>query len=387
MTASTWSAAFDNLRNVIYTARTSVPMQGQPPPSAASIEEDRQALVMLRTVCFFWVDATKLSAIIQEFCSSFLHFRKPFQNTIAIVAPLLITRWLERFPNEFVQLHTSQKRRDSGPDTLFDMTHTIVDNGRRRTLLYPLQTTLLFMLPEVFEVASNLREAKSGSMAKKVGFLDGLRKSLRNRNEHAAYCLVLLLRAARHFDAESDSAFMSYAMDVQDEVKEAVFRRFAPGSDGVLFEQDIMTAAFVSLTHLNFDLCVESLAPTCLIPSAPHSFKISVIQACSHFARLGDNGKYEPLFTAASAFIQGQLQVRCPSGASVGGSADICDCKDHGRPPDRRLRRRPECPAQGRREPIVREHCLQHPELPRRVAHDALPGPARERVGAGLVLS
>jgi neurofibromin 1 len=121
--------------------------------------------------------------------------------------------------------------------------------------------------------------------------------------------MVLLLRAARHFDAESDSALMSYAMDVQDEVRDAVFRRFAPGADGVLHEQDIMTAAFVSLTHLNFDHSVETLAVACLSSSAPHSFKIAVIQACAHFARLGNNQKYQPLFTTASAFIQGQLQV------------------------------------------------------------------------------
>jgi neurofibromin 1 len=161
----------------------------------------------------------------------------------------------------------------------------------------------------VFEVASNLREAKSANMAKKIAFLDGLRKALRNRNEQAAYCLVGLLRAARHFDAESESALLSYAMDVQDEVKDAVFQRMTPGSDGVLFDQDIMTAAFVSLAHLDSEHCVASLAETCLAPSAPTSFKISVIQACSHFARLDDSEDYQALFTAASAFIQGQLKV------------------------------------------------------------------------------
>ncbi|KAM7222101.1 GTPase-activator protein for ras-like GTPase [Rhypophila decipiens] len=310
MTASSWPATFDYFRNVIYTVRTTVPAQGTPIPNAAAADEEKAALTILRLVSCFWVDGQKLSAVIQEFCSSFLHFRKSFQNTVAIVTPLLITRWLDRYPREFVQLHQMQKRRDNGPDTLFDMTQTVGDNGRRRALLYPMQTTLMFLLPDVFEVASNLRDAKSGSMAKKVGFLDGLRKALRNRNEQAAYCLVSMLRAARHFDAESDSALMSYAMDVQDEVRDAVFRRFSPGSDGILFEQDLMTATFVSLSHLNFERCVDNLAETCLTPSAPHSFKISVIQSCSHFARLGSNSQeYQALYTAASAFIQGQLQT------------------------------------------------------------------------------
>jgi neurofibromin 1 len=311
VTASTWPAAFEIFRTIMYAARNSVATQAPAVPNAAAAEEERAALVMMRLVSFFWVDSQKLTLVVQEFCSSFLHFRKSFQNTIAVVMPQIITRWLDRYPAEFVQLHSmsSPKRRETAPDTLFDMTLTIGDNGRRKALMYPMQMTLLFLQPDVFEVASNMRESKGAGIVKKVQFLDGLRKALRNRNEQASYCLVLLLRAARHFDAESDSALMSYAMDVQDEVRDAVFRRFAPGAEGVLYEQDIMTAAFVSLSHLNFDHSVESLAVSCLSSSAPHSFKIAVIQACAHFARLGNSQKYQPLFTTASAFIQGQLQV------------------------------------------------------------------------------
>ncbi|KAJ4307090.1 Ras GTPase activating protein ira2 [Collariella sp. IMI 366227] len=311
MTASTWPVAFDIFRAIMYSARKNVPAQGGAVPNSAAAEEERAALVMMRLVSFFWVDGQKLSLIIQEFCSSFLHFRKSFQNTIAVVMPQIVTRWLDRYPAEFVAMHSvhSPKRRENAPDTLFDMSLTIGDNGRRKALLYPMQMTLLFLQPDVFEVASNMRESKGVGMAKKVQFLDGLRKALRNRNEQAAYCLVLLLRAARHFSAESDSALMSYAMDVQDEVKDAVFRRFPPGADGVLYEQDIMTAAFVSLVHLNFESSVESLAVSCLSSSTPQSFKIAVIQGCAHFARLENSQKYKPLFSMASAFIQAQLQT------------------------------------------------------------------------------
>lgn len=329
VTASSWAGAFDLFRNVMYTARNQMPSQNGAVPTAATAEEERAALVMMRLVSFFWADGHKLSLVVQEFCASFLHFRKAFQNTIAVVVPQIITRWLDRYPGEFVQLHSTTatammmggsgagsgsnaKRRENAPDTLFDMSLTIGDHARRKALLYPMQMTLLFLQPDVFEVASNMRDAKGSGIAKKVQFLDGLRKALRNRNEQAAYCLVLLLRAARHFDAESDSALMSYAMDVQDEVRDAVFRRITPGTEGVvLYEQDILTAAFVSLTHLNFDHAVESLAVSCLSSSAPHSFRIAVIQACAHFARLegGDSAFYQPLFRAASSFVQGQLQV------------------------------------------------------------------------------
>lgn len=319
VSASNWTISFDYLRKLIYMVRTTPSSQNQPPQPLSTFDDEQTALIVMRLIGCFWVDGPKLGLIIQEICSSYLHFRRPTQHTIAIVTPLLITRWLDRYPEEFVQLHTRHKRLDGGPDTLFDMTQTVVhdsgrgdsvaDGVRRRFMMYPLQTTLLFLLPDVFEVASNMREAKSGSMSKKVAFLDGLRKALRNKNEQAAYCLVLLLRAARHFDLDSDSAFMSYALDVQDEIRDAVFRRNTNGADHVLFEQDLMTAAFVSVTDLSYENCVESLAPSCLSPTAPLGYKIAVVQASAYFARLEETERYKELYTLALDFSIAQIKT------------------------------------------------------------------------------
>lgn len=310
VTACSWTAAFDYFRSVIYNIRTAIVAQSGGPTTSGSFQDaEKAALVLLRLLSFFWVDGPKLGQVIQEICSSFLHFRKSYQNTVAVVTPLLITRWLDRYPREFVQLHLLHKRLDGGADTLFDMTQAATDNGKRKALLYPLQTTLLFLLPDVFEVASNMREAKSGSMVKKVSFLDGLRKALRNRNEQAGYCLVSLLRAARHFDAESDSALVSYALDVQDEVRDAVFHRIS-SADPTLFEQDMMTAAFVSLAHLNFDGSVNTLVENCIAPSAPNSFKLAVVQGCSYFAQQPYALRYHELFDTAVPFMRSQLEVR-----------------------------------------------------------------------------
>ncbi|KAF4457831.1 hypothetical protein F53441_306, partial [Fusarium austroafricanum] len=308
VTTSSWTAAFDYLRNVIYTIRTSIVTQPGVSTPGSFQDAEKAALVVLRLLSFFWVDGPKLGQIIQEICSSFLHFRKPYQNTIAVVSPLLIMRWLDRFPREFVQLHQLHKRLDGGADTLFDMAQAATDNGRRKGLFYPLQTTLLFLLPDVFEVASNMREAKSSGMVKKVSFLDGLRKASRNRNEQAAYCLVAMLRAARHFDVESDSALVSYALDVQDEVRDAVFRRLTSSEIG-LFDQDMMTAAFVSLTHLNLDTSVSGFVETCIAPNAPNSFKLATVQGCSYFAQQPYALRYHELFDAAIPFMRTQLET------------------------------------------------------------------------------
>jgi neurofibromin 1 len=154
-----------------------------------------------------------------------------------------------------------------------------------------------------------MRDAKSSSMIKKVAFLEGLRKALRNRNPTAAYCFISLLRVAKHFRLDSDAALLSYALDVQDEVREAVFRRFAPGIDSAAFDDNLMTAAFVCLAHLNIENCHQSLAPRCLSLNAPQDFKIAYISACCYFARQANVSTYQPLFVKASSLVRSHLKV------------------------------------------------------------------------------
>ena len=306
---SNWPRVLDYIRAAL---RTSHPVNGSTGQSNNASDDDRNALITLRFVSSLWVDGRKLSVIIQELCGSFLHLRKAYQTTVAIVLPLLINRWLERNPEEFIDLHTMHERLDGGAETLFDMSNTMFDGGRRKTLLFPFQMSLLFLLPDVFEVASHMRDVKSSSISKKVSFLEMLRKTLRNRNEIAIYCLTSVLRVARHFAIDSDAALLSFALDVQEEVREAVFRKNAVGVDVSAIESSLMTAAFVSLAHLNFDSCVDNLAPLCLAPNSPQNFKIALISACCHFARLSNAEDYQPLFSKVADFLRSQLKVFQP---------------------------------------------------------------------------
>jgi neurofibromin 1 len=303
---SNWSRVLEYLK---ISLRAAHPVAGNTVQTNPPGDDDRSALITLRLVSSFWVDSRKLSIVIQELCGSFLHLRKAFQTTVAVVLPLLITRWLERNPEEFLDLHSTHKRLDGGAETLFDMSNTMFDGGRRKSLLFPFQTSLLFLLPDVFEVASNMRDVKSSSISKKVSFLEMLRKSLRNRNEAAIYCLTSVLRVARHFTLDSDAAILSYALDVQEEVREAVFRKYAVGMDTTSIDRGLMTAAFVGLAHLNFEACVDNLTPICLAPNSPPDFKIAVISACSHFARQSNASEYQPLYDKVAEFIRAQLKV------------------------------------------------------------------------------
>jgi neurofibromin 1 len=308
ISSSNWSKVIDYLRTALQQAAHQ-PVSNSSTANSVS-EDDRGALITIGLLSTLWVDSRKLGIVIQALCGTFLHLRKPFQTTIAIVLPLLITRWLERNPDELIDLHSTHRRLDGGAETLFDMTNTMSDGGRRKALLFPFQTSLLFLLPDVFEVASGMREVKSTSLSKKVTFLEMLRKTLRNRNETSIYCLTSVLRVARHFPLDSDAALLSYALDVQEEVREAVFRRYlTPGMDASNIDSTMMTATFVSLAHLNFESCVDNLLPICLAATSPQDFKIAAISACSHFARQSNAEEYQPLFAKVSEFVRTELKL------------------------------------------------------------------------------
>ncbi len=74
VTASSWSSAFDFFRNVVYTIRTAAPPQTPVAASPVVSDDEKGALVVLGLMSSFWVDRQKLGLVIQELCSSFLHF-------------------------------------------------------------------------------------------------------------------------------------------------------------------------------------------------------------------------------------------------------------------------------------------------------------------------
>jgi len=116
---SNWSRVLEYLRSGLVHAAH--PASGSAVQTNFVIDDDRSALITIKFISSFWVDSRKLGIVIQELCGSFLHLRKTFQTTVAIVVPLLITRWLERNPDEFIDLHTLHKRLDGGKhDFYFD---------------------------------------------------------------------------------------------------------------------------------------------------------------------------------------------------------------------------------------------------------------------------
>jgi neurofibromin 1 len=260
ISASNWALVFHTMSQRLKFLRTT-----------ASDDSDASGL---QFIAHMWINQEKLSLIIKEISGSFLPLRKPAQNMLAALLPETIHRWIEAHPKDFVDLHVNNRKLEKGVDNLFDIATSLAGGAGRRTIIWPLQTALILLLPDVFWTLE-MRSEQRGS--KKVAFLNDLRRSLRlaRSSDIAASCLIIMCRAGSLFPAESDSALLSFALDVQNEVTEEIFRRQQFGEDPSV-DRDIMIKAFVSSARLGVDSVVENLLPRCLDKNSPITFKITV---------------------------------------------------------------------------------------------------------------
>jgi neurofibromin 1 len=326
ISASNWQVVFDHLQTSLRLLQIVFPLHGDAASGVPVTEDDKNALATLRLVEYLWVDMSRLQAVISEVCNSFFHLRKTFKITLALALPPLIMTWAERHSEDFVRLHLSHGRADAGVDRLFDITHSLVENGNWRTTLQPLQVSLLLLVPDVFETAASMPSAggkylekgdipKAGSsIFKKVAFLEALRKAVRNGNPTAAYCLVVLLKHARHFDSEDrESGLFNYALDIYDDVRDAIFQKYAPGGELVPFEEDLLVAAFVSFIHLDADASIDRILSQCFASTSPLVYKSAFVRACCHIAQEEPSSTYSSLLHEVTRYVKSHLTVwPCP---------------------------------------------------------------------------
>ncbi|KAA8914567.1 hypothetical protein FN846DRAFT_896963 [Sphaerosporella brunnea] len=254
----------------------------------------------LQFIAHLSLNQKKLSLVLQEISGSFLPLRKMSQNTLAALLPEAIHRWIDSHPKDFMQLHQSQQRLEGGADVLFDFAGSLTDSTKRRAVIWPLQTALVLLLPEVFVHADMSGSQRGNSLAKKIVFLNNLRQALRQPKsaDIAASCLITICRAGSLFTNDSDSALLSFALDMQNDLREEIFRKPTPGvptpEDGV--DRDVLIKAFVSLARLSVDSVVEHLVPRCLDKNSPMSYKIVVFAAAAVLASQPNPEQFGLLF-------------------------------------------------------------------------------------------
>ncbi|KAF3925492.1 Neurofibromin [Arthrobotrys entomopaga] len=288
LSASNWPLVFQTLQRVLKQLR-----------HAGSDEYDANGIQLLAHV---WINSKQLSQILSDIYAAFYHIKKPHQQLIAQLLPDTILKWIDTHPQEFINLHLSQRRLEGGADVLFDIVNNMVDSGKKKAIFWPMQTALLLLIPEVF-LASMLGETNRNVNAKRVLFLENLKKTLRQRfADIAALCLVTICRAASYFDTNSEIAILSFALDVQNDMKEEIFKR--KFDEDTALDRDIMVKAFVSLCHLSKDQVVDNLVPRLLDRASHMSYKVAVFTGAAIIASQDRTNSFVTLYQAISPDVR-----------------------------------------------------------------------------------
>ena len=283
LSASNWNLVYHTMRAKLKYLRTS---------SAEDLDASG-----LQFIAHLSLNQRKLSLVIQEISGSFLPLRKAAQNTLAGLLPEAIHRWIDSHPKDFVNLHTTPQRLEGGADVLFDFATSLADS-KRRTIIWPLQTALILLLPEVFIHADMNGSQRGNSLAKKIVFLNNLRQALKlsKSADIAASCLITICRAGSLFPTDSDSALLGFAQDIQNDMSAEIFKRHSHGAMEDAMDRDVLIKAFVSLARLSVDSVVEHLIPKCLDKNSPMSFKITVFAGAAVLASQSNSEQYASLF-------------------------------------------------------------------------------------------
>ncbi|EWC46134.1 hypothetical protein DRE_04708 [Drechslerella stenobrocha 248] len=288
LSASNWSLVFQMLQRVLKGLR-----------HASSDDYDANGIQLLAHV---WISSKQLSSILADICAAFYQLKKPHQQMISQLLPEAILKWIDTHPQEFVNMHLGQRRLEGNADALFDIANNMADSVKKKPGFWPMQTALLLLVPEVF-LAAMLGEPNRNVNAKRALFLENLRKTLKQRHaDIAASCLVTICRAASYFDTHSEIAILSFALDVQNEMKEEIFKR--KFDEDTALDKDIMVKAFVSLCHLSKEQVVDNLMPRLLDRGSHLSYKVVVFTGAAILASQDRINNFVSLYQAISPDVR-----------------------------------------------------------------------------------
>lgn len=268
LSSSNWVVVNARLRNRLYYLSSTI--------------EDSPSTAELRLLECSNFQRARLASILQEVSTSFPQLKRSAQYTVALVLRRAIWSWIQYHPAEFAALVTSNRRFEGSPDVVFDQVYALADTTKRKIAFWPLLTSLLILCPDVVGKAAVGENRKaSGSLAKKLSFIDGLRKSPRNTAliDVAALCCVDLFKAAATVP-RSDNGLRLIVQDLEVDLKERLFdpkRPLASGNKPI--ELMLMVDFFAALFRIDPQRTTRELVPICMSESNPLHFKIALVKA------------------------------------------------------------------------------------------------------------
>ncbi|ORY28775.1 hypothetical protein BCR39DRAFT_533800 [Naematelia encephala] len=251
-----------------------------------AVNEEAIDLSELRLLEWSALDRPKLGQMLQEISSNFLHIKPAAQIALAIVFRHAVWSWIEMNPIEYENLVETNRKLDGGPDTLFDVLHSMSDSTSSSNLVrvkafYPLMADLLILSPDVLKrlMMGDTGPKGSSGLGKKQAFLDSLRKGLLSPKTFnaCANCYLDLMRASVSLSPRLDNAGVRRLVaDTYNDLKRALFSSSLASESSDL---DLLIDALIALYRTDPNGTLKVVYSKRLHDSSDAS-KIVVVKAC-----------------------------------------------------------------------------------------------------------
>ncbi|KAI8328834.1 hypothetical protein BC941DRAFT_216115 [Chlamydoabsidia padenii] len=224
----------------------------------------------------------RLHTVLTELSPYYLHMKQQGKLLYSKMIRRGIWRWIETYPQEYEQVCSSDNRLLGGSEILFDMCSSSADTAKKKAIMWPLQTILLSLSPDLL-LQAFLDHPSSQNNNRRTSFLGTLRKSLKSSRtaDIAALCYVDLCKAATYIRPNDDSVLHHIAADIDGDLREKIWTsEHHPSID--------LTTDYL-LTRLKLDTAgtLATLVPSC-VNDQPR-FKLALVKSCLAILEEEDN--------------------------------------------------------------------------------------------------
>ncbi|GAA5815422.1 hypothetical protein MFLAVUS_008930 [Mucor flavus] len=274
VSASNWSSYYAKIKNAVNILGAVSESSELNPPE-------------VRILAFACLNIPKLHTVLSDLSPYFLNMKIQGKMLFAKMMRMAIWKWMEMKPSQFAEICASSSRPLAGSEILFDMCNVSADSSRKKSVLWPLQTILLALTPDLL-VQAFLDDR--GLQNRRTGFPRQLKKALQasRTQEIAAVCYVDLCKAASYISPNEDTILRHIAADVEDILQEKIWdfsRTSAVDSISSslgysISHQALVTDYFLARLCLNTQKTLSTLVPTLLEEDVPTVFKQAFINSC-----------------------------------------------------------------------------------------------------------
>nr|KAJ3419272.1 Ras GTPase activating protein ira2 [Polyrhizophydium stewartii] len=287
LSASNWPIVLARIKAKIASFYQQAPSTGIMSHISSNHEGPDMDLAELRMIECCHLDSLRLSSTLSEITPHLKVFSKKATAVAVVAMRKAIWNWIEAFPLEFSATCQSKKNLEGHPEVLFDFLHISADSARKRSLYWPTQAMLLLLSAEDLFMYTNTG-ASGPSVAKKIQFLESLKKSLKTKNyDTAVLCYSDLCKAATFVNKTDGASLRILISSFETELKEKLFDParpvvLSPDDDTAAMDEQLLSECLASLFKLNPLNTLRNVLPVLIEPGVPPLYRVLFIKCCAN---------------------------------------------------------------------------------------------------------